>query len=163
MAKENWSARIEANLKKDLQEFIKHSNYNNEDIVINGFEVLKNLQGKHSQNKLKQTYVNTTTESFNQNVFEVDNFDINLFEEINIANLNRINLQDMLVRISFWKPYNTLLKMTNGRYLFIKSVDQSIDEITFDVIGEELESVISLQRIINEVENISRIFERKAE
>ena len=163
MAKENWSARIEANLKKDLQEFIKHSNYNNEDIVINGFEVLKNLQGKHSQDELKQTNVNTTTESFNQKIFEVDNFDINLFEEIDIANLNRMNLQDMLARISFWKPYNTLLKMTNGRYLFVKSVDQSIDEITFDVIGEELESVISLEKIINEVQNISQIFERKAE
>lgn len=154
MAKENWSARIEVELKKELQEFMKNSNYTNEDIVIQGYETLKNLQNNNSD-------LTSTVESPNQEVFTFEAFDINLFEEIDISNLNRADLQQMLARISFWKPYNTLLKMKNGRYLFVKSVNNSIDEITFGVIGEELESVLSLQRVINEVENISQIFELK--
>lgn len=155
MAKENWSARIEAELKKDLQEFIKNSTYTNEDIVIHGYEALSSFKNRHSDLAL-------TVESPNQEVFTSEAFDINLFEEIDISNLSRADLQQMLARISFWKPYNTLLKMNNGRYLFVKNVDASIDEITFGVIGEELESVLSLQRIINEVQNISQIFESKA-
>lgn len=154
MAKENWSARIEAELKKNLQEFMKNSNYTNEDIVIHGYETLKNLQNEHSHSA-------STVESPNQEVFTFEAFDINLFEEIDISNLSRSDLQYMLARISFWKPYNTLLKMKNGRYLFVKSVDDSINEINFGVINEETQKVISLQRIINEVENISQIFELK--
>lgn len=154
MAKENWSARIEPKLKKDLQEFMKDSNYTNEDIVIQGYETLKHLQNNHAG-------VASTVAQSNQEVFTSEAFDINLFEEMNISNFSRSDLQYKLSRISFWKPYNTLLKMNNGRYLFVKSVDNSIDEIIFGVIGEALESVISLQRIINEVENISQIFELK--
>lgn len=154
MAKENWSARIEAKLKKDLQEFMKNSTYTNEDIVIHGYEALSSFKNRHSDLAL-------TVESPNQEVFTFEAFDINLFEEIDISNLSRSDLQYMLVRISFWQPYNTLLKMRNGRYLFVKSVNDSIDEITFGVIGEELESVLSLQRIINEVEKIDKIFELK--
>ncbi|PNV83677.1 MAG: hypothetical protein C0627_03830 [Sulfurimonas sp.] len=154
MAKENWSARIEVKFKKDLQEFMKDSNYTNEDIVIQGYETLKHLQNNHAG-------VASTVAPSNQEVFTSEAFDINLFEEMNISNFSRSDLQYKLSRISFWKPYNTLLKMNNGRYLFVKSVDNSIDEIIFGVIGEALESVISLQRIINEVENISQIFELK--
>lgn len=154
MAKENWSARIEAKLKKDLQEFMKNSTYTNEDIVIQGYEILKNLQNNNGG-------LTSTVAPPYQEVFTSEAFDINLFEEIDISNLSRADLQHMLVRISFWQPYNTLLKMSNGRYLFVKSVNNSIDEIIFGVIGEELESVLSLQRIINEVEKIDKIFELK--
>ena len=41
MVKENWSARVEGELKKELQEFLKNSNYTNEDIVVQGYETLK--------------------------------------------------------------------------------------------------------------------------
>ncbi|MDY0115996.1 MAG: hypothetical protein RBR59_00290 [Sulfurimonadaceae bacterium] len=152
MAKENWSARIERELKKELQEFLKNSNNTNEDVVIQGYEALKKLQGLHCDSALKVT-------SADKNIFTGDVFDINLFQELDISNINRSNLQYMLSRISFWKPYQTLLKIKNSRYLFVKEVDSQFDAITFGVVGEELESVISLQRIINEVENIEKIFE----
>lgn len=154
MAKEIWSARIEAELKKEVHDFIKNSDYTNEELVIIGFENLKNIQ--------TDNYINITNiHAVNKKIFTHENFDLQLFEEIDIAKLSRSDLQYKLCSIYFWRKYDILLQMKNGKYLFVKSVNAAIDEILFGVIGEDIEKIITLQKIINEVEKISKIFELK--
>lgn len=143
MAKEIWSARIEAELKKEVQDFIKNSAYTNEDLVTIGFENMKNTQ---------------TDNYINKKIFTHENFDLQLFKEIDISKLSRFDLQYKLSNIDFWKQYSILLQMKNGKYLFVKSVNAAISEMLLGVVGEDIEKIITLQKIINEVEKINKIF-----
>jgi hypothetical protein len=149
MAKESWSARLDTELKKEVQEFLKESDYTNEDIVISGFNTLKNLQ----TNNFSMRIVNYA-------LFD-SAFDLEKFVEIDISSLSRADLQYKLCSIYFWKPYDILLQLRNGNYLYVKSVNESINEICFSKVGEDIEKVLTLEKIINEIEIIEKIYELK--
>jgi|GEM_PF-1592376 len=149
MAKESWSARIETELKKEVQEFLKESDYTNEDIVITGFNTLKNPQTN-----------SFPTHVVNQALFN-SAFDLKKFTEIDISTLSRANLQYKLNSIYFWKPYDILLQLRSGNYLYVKSVNKPISEICFSKVGEDIEQILTLQKIINEIEIIEKIYELK--
>ena len=143
MSKESWSARIEAKLKKEIQEFTKNSDYTNEDLVKAGFNILKNPQ--------EDTMQTNSHTHINQKLFNKENFDINNFEEINISNLSRVELQNKLISISFFKSYDTLFQMQSDRHFYIRSIDTKIDNIFFQILEDELELEITLDELIKKL------------
>ena len=151
MSKESWSARIEAKLKKEIQEFTKNSDYTNEDLVNAGFNILKNPQEDTMQAK-SNTHIN-------QKLFDKENFDINNFEEIDISTLNRQDLQYELGWLHFYNPYDTLLLMQSNRHFYVKNVDTKFGYITFHILEQDTEYKTSIEEIIKEIEKIKKVYQ----
>ena len=154
MPKDSWSARIDTELKREIQSYIKNSKFTNEDLVKSGYEALKN-----SQKDLTQT--SDATEYISKNLFAKNTFNIDNFQEIDISSLNDNQLKYMLIRISFYKPFDTLLLMKSNRHFYVKNVDKQKDDISFKIIEEDIDIDISLQEIINDRDKIKSIYKLK--
>lgn len=154
MAKDSWSARIEAELKINIQELTKELGLTNEDIVRAGYDILKNPKEDDMKTLSNQEHIN-------QKLFTKENFDINNFEEIDISKLSKEQLQDKLTRTSFYKPYDTLLLMQSNRYFCVKSVNLIKDDILYLIIEEDIEIEVSLHNSMNNVEKVKSIYQLK--